>query len=207
MQNLDTHPLPTDDPNRTVGQAKLFWAVIESLYSQHSWPALTQALEAGSRGEGQPLLDLYDSYFERDEKTGKYPNLLEANVAIGCADTRVPTDAAFEAEAKAKLAAVAPRTGLAFFDLDFCKTWPTPVAPDLAITGKGAGPILVVGATGDPVTPLTSSRKMAAALEQGVILIRQGEGHTSYGSGNQCIDNAVDTYLIDGKPPADNTQC
>ena len=128
-------------------------------------------------------------------------------MAIGCADTRVPTDAAFEAEAKAKLAAVAPRTGLAFFDLDFCKTWPTPVAPDLAITGKGAGPILVVGATGDPVTPLTSSRKMAAALEQGVMLVREGEGHTSYGSGNQCIDDAVNAYLINGKAPANNTQC
>jgi hypothetical protein len=32
------------------------------------------------------------------------------------------------------------------------------------VTGKGAGPIVVVGTTGDPATPLSSTRKMAAAL-------------------------------------------
>ncbi|MCU1346665.1 MAG: hypothetical protein JWL70_2931 [Acidimicrobiia bacterium] len=207
MQSLDAHPLPTSDPKRSVGQAKLFWAMIETLYSPDSWPALTSALAKGAAGQGQPLLDLYDAYFERDPKTGRFPNLIEANVAISCADNRTPTTAEFEAKAKAQLAAAAPRTGLAFFDLDFCRNWPTPVAPDLTITGKGAGTIVVVGATGDPVTPLTSSRKMAEALEGGVLLIRQGEGHTSYNSGNACIRSAIDRYFISGTAPSTGTQC
>ena len=50
---------------------------------------------------------------------------------------------------------------------------PEPVA-------AGSPPILVVGNTGDPVTPMVGSQHLASALASGVLLVWQGPGHTSY---------------------------
>ena len=39
------------------------------------------------------------------------------------------------------------------------------------------------------------------------LLTWEGEGHTAYGRSNSCVGDAVDSYLVDGKAPADNTVC
>ena len=43
----------------------------------------------------------------------------------------------------------------------FCTFFPESTDPRVEITGAGAGPIVVCGATGDPATPLESTRNMA----------------------------------------------
>ena len=78
-------------------------------------------------------------------------------------------------------------------------------APDY--TAAGAAPILVIGTTGDPATPFESAEKLADPLESGVLLVREGEGHTAYFSGNQCITDTVNTHLLDGTAPDDGTVC
>ena len=51
-------------------------------------------------------------------------------------------------------------------------------APPIAITGAGAGPVLVVGTTGDAATPLASTRAMADALEDGhLVVVGAGPAH------------------------------
>jgi hypothetical protein len=75
------------------------------------------------------------------------------------------------------------------------------------ITAPGTGPILVVGTTYDPATPYPWSQALAKQLEGGVLLTRVGDGHTAYGMGSPCIDEAIDTYLVTGEPPADGTIC
>ena len=40
-----------------------------------------------------------------------------------------------------------------------------------------------------------------------MLLSRDGDGHTAYNSGNSCIDDAINGYLITGNPPADGHQC
>jgi pimeloyl-ACP methyl ester carboxylesterase len=77
----------------------------------------------------------------------------------------------------------------------------------VAITGKGAPTLLVVGGTGDPITPLDQTRGMAKALEKSSLLIRDGEGHTSYNTGNSCIDDAIDAYLIKLTVPPTGKEC
>jgi hypothetical protein len=79
-------------------------------------------------------------------------------------------------------------------------------AVKVEVTGKGAGPIVVIGTTGDPATPLASTRKMAAELEQGILLIVEANQHTGYGA-NECINTAVDSYLIDLTVPVSETTC
>jgi hypothetical protein len=36
---------------------------------------------------------------------------------------------------------------------------------------------------------------------------RDGDGHTGYSQGNDCVDSAVDEYFVDAKVPADGLEC
>jgi hypothetical protein len=65
----------------------------------------------------------------------------------------------------------------------------------------------VIGTTGDPATPYHGAVALADQLESGVLLTYEGEGHTAYGRSNDCVANAVDTYLLKGTLPPDGTRC
>jgi hypothetical protein len=82
---------------------------------------------------------------------------------------------------------------------------PSGEQPDFAAVG--APPIVVVGTTRDPATPYQSAVDLAETLDSGVLLSRDGDGHTAYGRGNDCIDTAINTYLVEGTAPPDGTQC
>lgn len=41
----------------------------------------------------------------------------------------------------------------------------------------------------------------------GVELTYEGEGHGAYDSGNTCVQNAVNAYLLDGRLPDPGTVC
>ena len=75
------------------------------------------------------------------------------------------------------------------------------------IHAKGAAPILVVGTTGDPATPYAWSEALAQQLETGQLLTWKGNGHTAYGRSNDCVKNAVDTYLLNGTMPEKGLTC
>ena len=74
------------------------------------------------------------------------------------------------------------------------------------MTGKGAGPIVVIGTTGDAATPLASTRKAAANLEEGILIVVEADRHTGYGL-NACVVNEVDTYLLELKVPENEKYC
>jgi hypothetical protein len=77
----------------------------------------------------------------------------------------------------------------------------------LTIRGEGAAPILVLGTSRDPATPLKWAQALSAQLDSGVLVERDGDGHTAYNAGNECIDTLVEGYLLDGDVPADGTTC
>ena len=68
---------------------------------------------------------------------------------------------------------------------------------------------MVIGTTRDPATPYENAGRLADQLgeREGVLLTREGDGHTAYSSGNQCIVDAVDAYLVDGTVPEDGLTC
>jgi hypothetical protein len=88
-----------------------------------------------------------------------------------------------------------------------CSVWPIPASgKGGAIHAPGAPPIVVVGSTGDPITPYQWSQALASELQSGVLLTRVGDGHTGYRS-SSCIRNAVDSYLMSLTVPAAGTRC
>ena len=59
----------------------------------------------------------------------------------------------------------------------------------------------MVGTTRDPATPYSQAVALANELDSGVLITRNGDGHTGYGRGNTCVDSAVDRYLVQPAPP------
>jgi hypothetical protein len=89
-----------------------------------------------------------------------------------------------------------------------CSNWPVqPSLPTPDYSAPGAPPIVVVGTTRDPATPYEQAVTLARQLESGVLVSRDGDGHTGYNSGNSCVDEAIEGFLIDGTVPQDGLQC
>ena len=65
----------------------------------------------------------------------------------------------------------------------------------------------MIGTTRDPATPYEWAEALAAQLESGVLVSRDGDGHTGYNSGNRCVDLAVEDYLVEGTVPDDGLSC
>ncbi|HNJ96582.1 MAG TPA: alpha/beta hydrolase [Ilumatobacteraceae bacterium] len=204
--DIDAQPL-TVDPDRTpVTQGVLMTAVADAMYDPSYWPTLEQALADLQDGDGEAVLALYDDYYGRYGE--EWDDALEAYFAIGCLDDPGSTGPDDLYSHEAEFAAAAPRLGRGWMaELTFCSVWPVPSVGQVEITGKGAGPILVVGTTGDAATPLESSRNMAHALEDGRLVVVGADQHTGYGV-NRCVDTTVDDYLVDPTTPlSDEIDC
>ena len=205
LLDLDANPLVVSANRTPVTQGVAFTAVAQAMYSDYYWPQLEKALAEAQQGDGAGLLKLYDDYYQRKDD-GSYGNELEAFLAISCLDDPGATSIEQVDAAVPAFIAAAPRLGANFGYGYSCALWPVKPAVKVDVTGKGAGPIVVVGTTGDPATPLASTRKMAAALEQGILLIVEANQHTGYGA-NDCINTAIDSYLIDLTLPVNETTC
>ncbi|MGY1603295.1 alpha/beta hydrolase [Geodermatophilus sp. SYSU D00815] len=205
-----TTPIPSAAPGetRTATPGVVMTAVKAALYSQNSWPLLSQALAAAQRGDSQGLFNLADSYAGRLDD-GRYSNLFDANIAINCADTsteaEVPDDEIrrLAAEWNERYPLFGASTAVGLYT---CSAWEAERTPLPERDAEGSAPILVVGNSGDPVTPLPGAVDMAEELESGVLLTWQGQGHTSYPK-TPCVTDAVDAYLIDLTAPSDGLTC
>ena len=208
LDKADKKPLDSGDENRPLTESLAFYGIVLPLYDERAWSALTQALSAAFDGNGEMLLQFADLYFSRTSG-GFTTNQAEAQMAVNCLDSpsnATPADirAAMPAYEKAS-----PVFGEIFAWMEAgCASWP--IEPDdkaPKIDGKGAAPILVVGTTRDPATPYEQAVALADQLDSGVLLSRDGDGHTAYHRGNACIDKAIDAYLLNGKVPKDGTEC
>jgi pimeloyl-ACP methyl ester carboxylesterase len=203
--DIDAKPLDVSKDRTPVTQGVLFTAVAQAMYSDYYWPQLSEALSAAQGGDGKGILQLYDDYYQRKED-GTYGNELEAFLAISCLDDPGATSTEEVDSHIEDFIAAAPRLGGNFAYGYSCALWPVKQADKISITGKGAGPIVVVGTTGDAATPLSSTRKMAQGLEQGILIVVDANQHTGYGA-NSCVVKAVDEYLIKLTVPANETTC
>lgn len=206
VARVRAHPLPARGTSRLVGPAAVLWGAADALYWPSTWPELAQALEAAAQGDGTGFLALADDYAGR-QPDGDYSNTLEANAAVNCLDTPALSLPAIQADAPA-IEKVAPVFGL--LDLDGaiqCAVWPVPATGTIGpIRANGSPPIVVVGSTGDPVTPYSWAQSLSRELARGVLLTRVGDGHTAYGS-SACVRTQVDRYLISLTAPPAGTRC
>ena len=175
------------------------------MYSETFWDQLSDALAAAQRGEGAELLAIYDAYYQR-KPDGTWGNELEAFQTIRCMDEAERLTVEEDDATAPEFNAVAPRISPNTTGTYFCTFFPPSTDPRVEITGAGAGPIVVIGTTGDPATPLESTRAMAESLEDGRLVVVEADQHGGY-QVNDCVDDIVHEYLIDLAVPPEETTC
>lgn len=207
LDDIDEQPLPAGDRELTVGNA--FYGIITPLYNRDYWFLLSTALSSALDGQGSALMNLADAYASRNPDGSYADNSVEANYSINCLDD--PGAAAFDEvpSTYADYEEASPTFGRVFaWSATTCRGIDvTSSEAPLTIDGEGAAPILVLGTTRDPATPFRWAEALAAQLDSGVLVERDGDGHTAYNAGNGCIDGIVEDYLLDGDVPADGAAC
>jgi pimeloyl-ACP methyl ester carboxylesterase len=208
LDQISHQPLPTSDGRElTAGDA--FYGIAATLYDRGYWILLSSALRSALGGDGTLLMKLADAYLHRNPDGTFQDNFFEAFYDISCLDNpyslpypRVP--AQFPAFEKAS-----PVFGRVYaWGLTACDGFtPRSDQPVPTIHARGARPIVVIGTTRDPATPYRWAVALAHQLASGVLIRRDGDGHTGYHQGNDCVDNAVDSYLVSGIVPASGLSC
>lgn len=205
---IDAHPLPTSS-GRQLTEGLAFLGVIVPLYNRQYWPYETQALRQAVQGSGDTLLALADNYTGRQRDGSYKDNSMEVQSAVNCLDHPEHETLAQIERGGRQFMKVSPVFGpVAMWWPYACSNWPVkPTEPRPNYAAKGAPPIVVVGTTRDPATPYQQAVNLSKELDSGVLLSRNGDGHTAYDSGNTCIKTAVDTYLVGGAVPKNGTMC
>ncbi|MGW3411487.1 alpha/beta hydrolase [Streptomyces sp. NPDC000888] len=209
LADLDSKPIPGVFP-RQLTQTAATNGIAQALYSKDFWEYLTEGLEQAYDGDGKVLMLLSDSMNGRNQN-GQYSNITAANISINCADDKPRYTADYVESKLPEFRAASPLFGdYLAWGMASCTDWAVAGAADHPdVSAPGAAPILVVGNTGDPATPYEGAKKMVDALGKGVgvELTYKGQGHGAYDSGNKCVQDAVNGYLLQGTVPPAGTVC
>jgi pimeloyl-ACP methyl ester carboxylesterase len=195
---VEQQPLPAADGE--VGPSDLATGFIYATYEPDLWVRFYGALADADAGDGTAMLALASGY---RSLTG-----FTIYVAVECADLPHPIGADNFAAFASDLEAISPRLGGAVAnELLPCAFWPAPTTGVPAdVHAAGSPPVLVIGNTGDAATPYQQAVQVAGTLADGHLLTYVGEGHASYFM-SDCVQRAVETYLIDLQVPADGARC
>ncbi|MBK5289034.1 MAG: alpha/beta hydrolase [Acidimicrobiia bacterium] len=154
------------------------------------------------------MVEAANLYLGRDG-SGRYDATWGSFIAISCADG--PNLNVAETEALQRRAATeAPDFGAASVGLGYgCAYWP--FAPKRStpaeVHAPTAEPILVVGTTGDPATPLPWAERLAAQLGNARLVVVEGTTHTASLEGNRCLERTEVAYLVRQQAPNGTTRC
>ena len=147
--------------------------------------------------------------FRSRSSDGSYAAIANGGYAGAfCLDFPSPSDIAYYDGLKSSYEKASPFFGdwFQYGNLQ-CGYWPVrPKGSHSPLPIQGAPPILLVGGTNDPATPYADSQAVNRQITGSILLTRQGNGHTSYGS-SDCSHAAEDAYLIDLTIPAAGTVC
>jgi pimeloyl-ACP methyl ester carboxylesterase len=211
LGSVDQSPLPrTGDnavPRLTEGWASL--GIAAAMYDQGSWQTLVDAMGAAVAGDGTALMQLADSYADRNPGGQYAGNIMEAIYAVNCLDKPAPGDIDELRRESEKSLKVAPTWGpFLVWGQATCGAWPLePTGVTRTISAEGAAPIVVIGTTRDPATPYEWAVRLRNQLADASLITFDGDGHGAYTRSNECVDDAVDDYLLEGTVPKDGLRC
>ena len=208
LASVDASPIRATD-GRELGSNSLLTAIIYPLYQATAWPQLSAMFDETMFGGADIAFQFADGYNGRAADGTYNDNSTEAFLAINCIDYAYDDDPAQMRAQAAEIQAAAPVIGtyMSFGDIG-CANWPNAYDGERGeITADGAPPILVVGTTNDPATPYEWAEALSEQLSSGHLVTYQGEGHTAYNKSNDCVNAAVDTYLLTGAVPDADPMC
>ena len=211
-------PLPrktkVENDERLATESLIVLGTASALYDDvDGWPKLRTAFLEGQRGFGDTFLDLADQYTGRSSDGTYSSNELDSGAIIDCLDwpdTRSIEKTKAEAQ---RFSDVAPVFGpyLAYTNIS-CKYLTPPTKDKLTrptnkIISIKTSPIVVIGTTRDPATPYDWAIGLHKIFTTSTLISLDADGHTGQGRGSACVDDAVDTYLLQGISPRKNLIC
>jgi pimeloyl-ACP methyl ester carboxylesterase len=208
LTGLESRPIDSSSGGKvTAGIA--FYGVIYPLYSRSTWSILDKELHTGFSGDGTLLRLVADAYLHRNADGTYRDNSFEVFNVVSCLDDDEGVPSSQVPRYLPRFEKASPTFGKVFASsLTTCHVWPIHSGhKPHAVHATGSPPILVVGTTRDPATPLVWAQSLARQLPHGVLITRDGDGHTGYHQGSSCVDNTVEDYLVHGTVPSHDVRC
>ncbi|KAK0479961.1 Alpha/Beta hydrolase protein, partial [Armillaria luteobubalina] len=200
-ESLLTEPVPVVSTSSygVVDYNVLKTAVLVSLYEPYTYfTVLAEGLASLAAGDGSII---YEMQATTIDPSSYYDNSWEVGIAVPCSDA--PNN-----DTVADLFAYWDRNKniSSFSDLIMQRiSCSTPCLGPVA--GNTSYPILFIGNTADPVTPLSAAKNASSAFPGSVVLTRNATGHTSLPSASVCTQDYVRAYFHNGTLPDDGTVC
>lgn len=217
LDSTVSHPIVVTGANASVAldYNLLKQLYIAAVYGEQDWHNASMITAMLLRGESDndDLYNLLDHSLPltAEENEANYMNKV-ATLAIRAAD-RVPRSSNMS-DIEPLLKQIRNMSTLvgdaSDADVMVCAQWP--FEPPERYSGPWAGirtptPMLLLGNTFDPVTPLTSAYNTSAAFEGSAVLEIDTYGHTSLAAVSECVDNALQAYFVNGALPLEKTYC
>ncbi|MGW8672986.1 alpha/beta hydrolase [Streptomyces niveus] len=193
VERLDAKPVDGIDGMMLRGMT------FEYLYSDATLPLLAKNWQ--ELDTGRPITALPRPEME---------NLMSSRFYVVCGDTRWPGKIRDYQRNAAVDRVKYPMLGGSTASINPCAYWPRErVEPPVEIGDRGPSNMLLVQNERDPGTPLAGARKLRQALGQRATMVTADNGgHGVYPfARNTCVDDAVTTFLTDGKRPAGDLAC
>lgn len=228
--SLYHNPLPVIGPNpEVISYSDIKNLIFAGLYTPvQSFPYIANLLASVERGDGKDFAKLLRAYHDfscparpgagysiiplRNVTKGSGSMSYDATMAIACSDgddQSYVNRTAFDAYVK-ELAAVSPSIGSMWSTIRLhCVHYN--VRPVHRFEGpwvaKTSHPLLMIGNTADPVTPVKHAHNMAKGFEGAVALTQDSAGHCSSSTFSNCTVQYIRQYFQTGELPPANTVC
>ncbi|KAJ7165569.1 TAP-like protein-domain-containing protein [Mycena crocata] len=214
--SLRARPIPvrTNVSFGLVDYSRLRRTIFKALYSPYKkFPALAQALADLSAGNATALYKMTEaSPFQCacDPSEYRFQSVGDAGSAVLCNDgKRIPSAYEDVLEHYQTMRKTSEWADVWEPIRMSCLAWPEMPknhfrGPFVANTSF---PILLIGNTADPVTPLWAAHKMARGLNGSVVLTQDSAGHCSSAAPSICTQKYVRQYFLEGTLPKPGTVC
>jgi len=198
LSNAIADPIKTDS-ERILTDSLAITGIASALYDDKTgWPKLDKSINEAMSGNGTTLLELSDNYSGRT-KSGKYSsNEYDIAVLTNCLDWPSLKTISEIGSTFSRFQSSAPFFGkyLVYSHL-VCNYLATstnknPLNSNFIKTNS----VLIIGTTRDPATPYEWAVALSKKLSGSILLSLHADGHTGQSRGFNCVDRAVDLFLI-----------
>lgn len=193
-----------------VGPAELIGFFQSAPYYDSAWAPTAKVWAAYVAGDAKPLIENAGP-----DMTDIAGNIASENgnavyTAVECTDAKWPTSWQKWDRDNTRMHARAPfmTWSNAWMNLP-CATWPAKQQTPVEVgTGKGLPGVLIVQSTRDAATPYGGAVELHKRLKGSRLITEKDAGsHGVTGLVNPCVNDRVDTYLLEGRMDAKDVTC
>ncbi|ESK91344.1 alpha beta hydrolase fold family [Moniliophthora roreri MCA 2997] len=188
--------------------------IFRSLYAPFGlWPKLASGLADLEKGNGTILYQIMEREIfscSCDPLQHIFDSVIDGLPAVSCNDGDVVPASLEHAEEHYREILKVSEWGSLFAGVRLqCSSWPRIPKTFFRgpISGNTSHPILLIGNTADPVTPLHAAHVVSKGFPNSVVLSQDSAGHCSVSAPSLCTARIVRDYFVNGTLPEPDTWC